>query len=258
MAWYYVLDGASHGPVAEADMRSLRAQNTIALDTPVWTDGMAEWVPFSNSPLSAGGVPVALASIPAGATHTCVQCGQLFPEGEMLNYEGSWVCAACKPAFFQRIKEGVAAPGTLVYASVGSRFLALFLDGLIIFGIILVPSIILGVIMGATQNIAGGPTAVSGGISILLGLILYILPPIYEIFMIGKYGATWGKMAMKIKVVRPDGGRLSYGRSTGRYFAKILSALILYIGFLMAIWDKEKRALHDQICQTRVIRVEPS
>jgi uncharacterized RDD family membrane protein YckC len=92
----------------------------------------------------------------------------------------------------------------------------------------------------------------------LLGMSMYVLPPLYEIFMIGKYGATWGKMAVKIKVVAPDGGRISYGRSTGRYFAKILSAMILYIGFLMAIWDKEKRALHDQICQTRVIKVQPS
>ena len=252
MAWYYVLNGASHGPVAEADLRSLRAQSVVALDTPVWTEGMAEWLPFSSSPL-AGGATVAA---PAGATHTCVQCGQLFPEGEMLNYEGSWVCAACKPAFFQRIKEGVAAPGTLVYAGVGARFVAILIDGLIIGALFAVPIVILSIILAASHpgEKPDGPPAWFMGII----LLLYILPPLYEIFMIGKYGATWGKMAMKLKVVRPDGGPVSYGRSTGRYFAKILSGMIIYIGFLMAFWDKERRALHDQICQTRVIKVDPS
>jgi uncharacterized RDD family membrane protein YckC len=39
----------------------------------------------------------------------------------------------------------------------------------------------------------------------------------------------------------------------GRHFAKILSGIILYIGYLMAFWDDEKRALHDRICSTRVI-----
>ena len=89
-------------------------------------------------------------------------------------------------------------------------------------------------------------------------LLLYIVPPIYEIVMIKKYGATVGKMAMKIRVVRPDGDSISYGRSTGRYFAKVLSGMILYIGYLMAFWDDEKCALHDRICQTRVVKVGPS
>ena len=84
-------------------------------------------------------------------------------------------------------------------------------------------------------------------------LLEYGLPAAFEIFFIGKYGATPGKMLMKIKVVTPDGGPVSYGRATGRYFAKMLSAIILYIGFLMAFWDEEKRALHERICNTRVV-----
>lgn len=253
MAWYYVLDGASHGPIAEADLRDLRAQNTIALDTPVWTDGMAEWLPFSSSPLAAGTV----AAAPVGATHACVECGQSFAEDQMLNYEGQWVCAADKPVFFQRIKEGVAAPGTFVYASVGSRLAAILIDGFIIGAVVMGPAIIIGIVAGASHAASGSPQDTPVW-AFFLGALFYILPPIYEIFMIGKYGATWGKMAMKIKVIRPDGSPVSYGRSTGRYFAKILSGMILYIGFLMAFWDKERRALHDQICQTRVIKVQPS
>jgi uncharacterized RDD family membrane protein YckC len=71
--------------------------------------------------------------------------------------------------------------------------------------------------------------------------------------MIGKYGATLGKMACKIKVVTPDGGRVTYLRAFGRYFAKLLSAMICFIGYIMAGFDDEKRALHDRICDTRVV-----
>jgi uncharacterized RDD family membrane protein YckC len=260
MAWYYVLGGTSHGPVAEADLRELHAQSAIALDTPVWTDGMAEWLPFSSSPLAAGDASVAIPSIPAGATHTCAHCSQLFPESEMLQYEGSWVCAACKPAFFQRIKEGVTARGAFVYASVLDRFVAVLIDAFVMVGCIFI--LALPFILTATIVVSSGPpiktVADEPWFGVFMVILLYGFPPAYEIFMIGKYGATWGKMAVKIKVVRPDGERVSYGRSTGRYFAKIPSAMILYIGFLMAFWDKERRALHDQICQTRVIRIKPS
>jgi uncharacterized RDD family membrane protein YckC len=73
--------------------------------------------------------------------------------------------------------------------------------------------------------------------------------------MVGKYGATLGKMAAKIRVVTADGGKVSYGRATGRYFAKLLSAFTCLIGFIMAAFDEEKRALHDRICNTRVISI---
>jgi uncharacterized RDD family membrane protein YckC len=76
----------------------------------------------------------------------------------------------------------------------------------------------------------------------------------YEAGMIANYGATFGKMALGLKVVRADGTKLDLGVSVGRYFAKILSAIILMIGYLMAFWDPEKRALHDRLCETRVIR----
>ena len=71
--------------------------------------------------------------------------------------------------------------------------------------------------------------------------------------MIGKYGATLGKMACRIKVVTSEGGPVSYMRALGRYFAKQLSCLTLMIGYIMAFFDKENRALHDRICDTRVV-----
>jgi uncharacterized RDD family membrane protein YckC len=51
-----------------------------------------------------------------------------------------------------------------------------------------------------------------------------------------------------------DGGKVSYGRAVGRHFAKYLSSFTLGIGYIMAGIDDEKRALHDRICNTRVIK----
>ena len=50
-----------------------------------------------------------------------------------------------------------------------------------------------------------------------------------------------------------EGHRISFGRASGRYFAKIVSTVILLIGFLMAGWTSRKQALHDLIAGTLVV-----
>jgi uncharacterized RDD family membrane protein YckC len=67
-------------------------------------------------------------------------------------------------------------------------------------------------------------------------------------------GATVGKMAMGLRVVTDQGQRLSFLNATGRYFAKIVSALILCIGFIMIAFTDRKRGLHDMIAGTLVIK----
>ena len=76
----------------------------------------------------------------------------------------------------------------------------------------------------------------------------------YEVYFLGKSGATPGKKVCNIRVVMADGGPLSYGRATGRYFAQMLSGMTLGIGYIIAAFDAEKRSLHDHICSTRVVR----
>ena len=49
-----------------------------------------------------------------GNTAPCVECGQVFSTDDLLRYENSWVCAKCKPIFFQRVKEGAAPPASLM------------------------------------------------------------------------------------------------------------------------------------------------
>ena len=67
-------------------------------------------------------------------------------------------------------------------------------------------------------------------------------------------GATLGKMAVGLRIVTEQGKRLTFLRATGRYFAKIISAIILGIGFLMVAFTDRKRGLHDMIAGTLVIK----
>jgi uncharacterized RDD family membrane protein YckC len=66
--------------------------------------------------------------------------------------------------------------------------------------------------------------------------------------------ATVGKIALGIQVTDLQGNRVSFGRALGRNLAKILSALILYIGFIMAAFTAKKQALHDMIAGTLVVK----
>jgi uncharacterized RDD family membrane protein YckC len=75
----------------------------------------------------------------------------------------------------------------------------------------------------------------------------------YETFFVGKFGATPGKMACKLRVITAEGAPVSYARALGRYFSKLVSYLTCSIGFIIAGFDDEKRALHDRMCNTRVI-----
>ena len=70
----------------------------------------------------------------------------------------------------------------------------------------------------------------------------------------GKHQATWGKRLLGIKVVGSQGERISFARATGRYFSKILSYMICYIGFIMMPFTNRKRALHDMIAGTYVVK----
>ena len=76
---------------------------------------------------------------------------------------------------------------------------------------------------------------------------------IYYTVMTAHFGATFGKMVCKLRVVKVDGARVGYGISLLRFFGSVLSGLILSIGYLMVAFREDKRALHDLIAGTRVV-----
>jgi uncharacterized RDD family membrane protein YckC len=76
---------------------------------------------------------------------------------------------------------------------------------------------------------------------------------LYEAFMLSSpYQATLGKMAFGMKVTDLQGNRISFGRATGRHFAKWLSGIILCIGYIMVGLTERKQGLHDILAETLV------
>lgn len=261
MSWYYAEGNEQVGPISKADLFDLVRQKQIDAHTKVWRPGMEQWVklgqlvkkqndnggrPSEKAPAGANVVAFPQANESAG----CSECGQAFPTTEMIRFQDNWVCARCKPTFLQKLKEGVQLSSQMDFAGFWLRFAAIFLDGLILGGINFILQLPLTFLIGASgENMALMFTYQT--INMLIGVAV---PAGYTTWFLGKYAATPGKMACKIKVVRADGSPIGYGRALGRHFAKWLSWMILMIGFIMAAFDDEKRTLHDRICDTRVVK----
>jgi len=171
----------------------------------------------------------------------CSQCGMVYFDDELIQFGDALVCGQCKPLFVQKLKEGVAVAGEMVYAGFWIRFGAKFIDGIIL-GIV-------GFAIGFVGGSIGGR-----GASAPVNFLSNAIGIAYVTYFLGKFGATPGKMACGLKVVRSNGEKITYARAFSRPFAEILSAIILCIGYIIAAFDEEKRALHDRICDTRVIR----
>jgi uncharacterized RDD family membrane protein YckC len=91
-----------------------------------------------------------------------------------------------------------------------------------------------------------GPTVHFAGFSIVVSWL-------YEALMeSSSQQATLGKLIFGLKVTDLAGNRISFARATGRHFAKIISGIILLIGFVMAGFTERKQALHDMIAGTLV------
>jgi uncharacterized RDD family membrane protein YckC len=215
---------------------------------------MEDWKPLAQARPEGARATAPDDTAPAGEVQrACSQCGKSFAADEVIQLEGNWVCAACKPAYFQMLKEGADVKGTFRYGGFWIRGLALFLDGLI-FGI---PMLALNMLVILPAYLSSASSANPGqalGYMQALQAFMYISMIALTVWLWGRFGATPGKMICGLKIVMSDGGRMGYGRALGRYFAQLLSYLLAYIGVLMAAFDAEKRALHDRICDTRVIR----
>ena len=112
-----------------------------------------------------------------------------------------------------------------------------------------------GSLVGVGWLVSGRSTVAAVAVQAAILLGTFVVSAAYFIFFHWVWGQTLGKMAVQIKVVSIDGGPLSFGQAVGRYLAMFLSAIILGIGFIMAGIRTDKRALHDLLAGTRVIRL---
>src|SRR5213596_1665149 len=116
MDWYYAINGQQSGPVSEAQLDEIARTGGITSTTLVWRQGMANWQPYSVARPAPPPPPPIGPGLPAPDQRGCVECGLTFAANEVLRYENVYVCAACKPMFFQKLREGIT-PGTHVWRS---------------------------------------------------------------------------------------------------------------------------------------------
>lgn len=181
----------------------------------------------------------------------------------------SQVVAAAVPVGAVSPHAGVGAivyASNVAYAGFWLRFVAHLIDSVIIsFGmlVLLVPIFFLmggAAMLESLPRHGGQPNpAVLGGFLILifsLAGVAIIGQWLYFAYLeSGEKQATWGKQALSIYVTDLAGNRVTFGRASGRFFAKIVSGLIpLGIGYIMAGFTERKQALHDMIASCLVLR----
>ena len=251
MNLYYEVGDQQVGPIDKTELQSLVKAKKLNAKTMVWQEGMESWEELGVFVRNRQGKD-AQENSPAGSVSksVCSECGQAFAEEDMIRFQDSWVCAGCKPVFIQKVKEGVSVAGALDYAGFWIRLAAFVIDAFVLGIVNSVIFIPLGIFMPTSPD---NPMVVLSIMPIMM-LLQYAIPAVYDTWFVGKYGATPGKMACKLKVVVEDSNRVSYLRAFGRHFAKWLSAMILCIGYIMAAFDDQRRTLHDRICETRVVR----
>ena len=130
------------------------------------------------------------------------------------------------------------------------RFLAQVLDGTIL----MVPMFLVAVFFGLLEfifHVGGGLGAQLAGLAIIVccGLISLL----YFTFMTSKRGQTLGKMAFNLKVVDVEDKTPAFKTSLIRWGSYILSTIPLFIGYIVAGFTGEKKALHDFVAGTRVV-----
>jgi uncharacterized RDD family membrane protein YckC len=135
--------------------------------------------------------------------------------------------------FDQILDSPAAGNRQLQYAGFWIRVGAYLIDALIL----IIPNVIFTFVL---------PQVISSVASIAVGIAYF------GYLESSEKQATFGKQAVGIKVGGINGEQISMGNAIGRYFAKILSGLILLIGFIMVAFDSKNQGLHDKLANTYV------
>ena len=153
---------------------------------------------------------------------------------------------------------------TFSYAGFWKRFAAYLIDSILL-GVlsffVLIPLVaMLGIVGSEMSPMEYEPEDATAMIAGFIGAYLMFMLVItvgtwlyFALMESSKNQGTLGKMALGIKVTDLQGNRITFGRATGRYFAKFISAMVLMIGYIIAGFTEKKQALHDIIASCLVV-----
>lgn len=167
----------------------------------------------------------------------CSRCGSTFCRDCLVDIGGRPYCATCKTEELLDVRSGVSGP--LDLATIGRRFLAVLIDGVILY----IANAAIGVGIGMAMRHGG--TQALGCVSILTSLVLNI---VYDASLVAASGQTLGKRALKIKVIAETGSNVTTGQAWGRALAKLIP-----FAALVALFNKDRKGIHDMLAHTRVV-----
>jgi uncharacterized RDD family membrane protein YckC len=247
MKWYYAEQGQRVGPVERELLDERIRDGTIQAATLVWRAGLSDWRPAADVaelevPPSLPALPPALPPMDAtpSAHSDAARTGAEEPAAQREH-----------PGAIRALR--ASAPNA-TFAGFWARFAAKLIDGLLLFG----AGILLADAVGALfyQGALPVPPDWRGFIRAqgLMSLANAIVAICFSVYFIRRYEATPGKLMLGLRVIRRDGTRVGAGKIILRYFGEQLSTLLFLSGYVMVAFDDENRALHDYLCDTRVVK----
>jgi uncharacterized RDD family membrane protein YckC len=134
-------------------------------------------------------------------------------------------------------------------ARAGQRAWAALIDACIL-------AVMDGTVLYLTLRLSELPAAQVGQLPMapFIGFLM-VLNAGYLVFFTATAGQTIGKMAVRIRVVGLDERRIDFGTAIARALVSLLSLLPAGLGLLPALVGRHRRALHDHLAGTRVVRV---
>lgn len=248
MPWFYSVGGEQKGPVEVAEFESLIDSGVIRPETLVWQPGMPNWQ--SAAEVRPDRLPPAL---PGVLTHPPADGGAA--QVDSRRYGGFWM------RLVARIIDGLvlAIPSVLVLLTCVVLFLG--------------PTLISALFAALSEGTPGiekldqvSPFVVIG--AILTAVVVNLgLQALYECFMVTRFGATLGKLAMGLTIVTLQGERLRLRQSLlrfGLYQGVTILGVIPLVGILASVYalvdaivlgtDARKQSLHDRFAKTLVVK----
>lgn len=220
--YFYEQNGKSVGPVDRDELVCLFHEGNLREDTLVWSEGMSQWQTFAKQ------FPKELPEME-----------MVYSIEEMETEEESHV----------RLTEVAPSPEL---GGIFNRFVAFVLDNLL-----LIPVNLAGIYLFFGEMPRINPLAVAPEEQEAMRQIFWLVSLIYVVYqtmLVSLYGATWGKMIMRLRVVDTEGNPLGWLNAFWRAIGHVLVGSLLYVGFIFVFFTKKRQGVHDFLARSMVIK----
>jgi uncharacterized RDD family membrane protein YckC len=183
----------------------------------------------------------------------CSRCGASFCSDCLVRIGDREYCAMCKNEQLLDVRSGVDR-SHLAYSSFWKRLGAYLIDYVLL--TVVNWAIMLPVMFMTGFNAAMGGTGEPSPWFFLIYIPMVLIPIFYEALMLQKKnGQTLGKLALQIRVVRPDGSPITNGQAWGRSVMRLVLGCLIIFDYVPYFFTDEKTTLHDMVATTRVVDI---